>query len=112
MALIQLIPLNSTSVGEHWISILVTLSVNSDPAANWDPELRMIQPSDRIPAMNPAGPTHSAPDVPMFNHFQAVGPAPRVLQLNVEGLPAAERTPSSSIVQSYNEDASIYRRPM
>ena len=66
----------------------------------------MIQPADRIPAMNPGHvPQPSAdPDVPLSRDFQAIGPALRVLQLNVEGLSAAKRTVISTIAHRYNVD--------
>ncbi len=50
----------------------------------------MIQPADGIPALNPGHmPQPSAdPDEPVCSDFQAIGPALRVLQLNVEGLSA------------------------
>lgn len=57
----------------------------------------MIQPADRIPAGNPGHvlPTED-PDAPESSDFQAIGPALRVLTLNVEGLSAAKRTLLSS----------------
>ncbi len=59
----------------------------------------MIQPADRILALNPGHvPQPSA--VP----FQAIGPALRVLQLNVEGLSAAKRTLISTIAHRHSAD--------
>ncbi len=54
----------------------------------------MIQPVDGILALNPGHmPQPSADPVePVCSDFQAIGPAFRVLQLNVEGLSAAKRT--------------------
>jgi len=66
----------------------------------------MIQPADQIPAVNPGHvptPTDD-PNSPVNSDFQAIGPALRILQLNVEGLSAAKRTLISNLAHRYSVD--------
>ncbi len=69
----------------------------------------MIQPVDRILALNPGHMPQPSADTnkPVCSDFQAIGLALRVLQLNVKGLFAAKRTLISTIAHCHSVDVII-----
>jgi len=90
--------------GEDGISVQDAFPVSTRKYLVSTPGKRMMPPADRIQEEQDPGPAATDSREAREDDFQAIGPALRILQLNVEALSAAKRSVIHTIADRHNID--------